>query len=88
MSIMKITMLINVKMSTIVGILTFISMINSTSDSLEARSFHVSSILVLRAVQISFFSVLFLLFSIILLHFTSETKAFSEGYPAIHTVHS
>ena len=30
-------MLINVKMSTIVGILTFISMINKTSESLEAR---------------------------------------------------
>ena len=30
-------MLINVKMTTIVGILTFISMINTTSESLEAR---------------------------------------------------
>ena len=30
-------MLINVKMPTIVGIVTFISMINKTSDSLKAR---------------------------------------------------
>ena len=30
-------MLINVKMPTIVGILTFISMINTTSESLKAR---------------------------------------------------
>ena len=30
-------MLINVKMPTGVGILTFISMINTTSESLEAR---------------------------------------------------
>ena len=30
-------MLINVKVPTIVGILTFISMINATSDSLKAR---------------------------------------------------
>ena len=35
---MKFTMLINVKMSTIVDILTFISMINTLSDSLKARS--------------------------------------------------
>ena len=33
----KLIMLINVKMSTIVGILTFISMINTTSKSLKAR---------------------------------------------------
>ena len=32
---MKIILLINVKMPTIVGILTFISMINTTSESLE-----------------------------------------------------
>ena len=31
------TMLINVKMPTIVGILTFISMINTTLESLKAR---------------------------------------------------
>ena len=30
-------MLINVKMPTIVGILTFISMVNKTSESLKAR---------------------------------------------------
>ena len=35
----KFTMLINVKMLTIVGILTFISMINTTSDGLKARKF-------------------------------------------------
>ena len=34
---MKFIILINVKMPTIVGILTFISMINTTSDSLKAR---------------------------------------------------
>ena len=34
---MKLIMLINVKMSTIVGILTFISMINAKSESLKAR---------------------------------------------------
>ena len=32
-------MLINIKMPTIVGILTFISMINTTSESSEARIF-------------------------------------------------
>ena len=31
----------NVKMSTIVGILTFISMINTTSESLKARNFFI-----------------------------------------------
>ena len=35
---MKIIMLINVRMPTIVGILTFISMINTTSESFEARN--------------------------------------------------
>ena len=35
---MKFIMFINVKMPTIVGILTFISMINITADSLKARS--------------------------------------------------
>ena len=34
---MKFIMLINVKMPTIVGILTFISMINTTSENLKAR---------------------------------------------------
>ena len=34
---MKCIMLINVKMPTIVGILTFISMINTTFESLKAR---------------------------------------------------
>ena len=33
----KFIMLINVKMPTIVGILTFISMLNATSESLKAR---------------------------------------------------
>ena len=35
----KFTHLINVKMSTIVGSLTFISMINTTSERLKARNF-------------------------------------------------
>ena len=35
---MKFTMLINVKMPTIVGILTFISMVNTPSKSLKARN--------------------------------------------------
>ena len=35
---MKYILLINVKMPTIVGILTFISMITTTSESLKARS--------------------------------------------------
>ena len=34
-------MLINVKMPTIVGILTFISMINTTSERLKARNFFI-----------------------------------------------
>ena len=34
---MKFIMIINVKMATIVGILTFISMINKTSENLKAR---------------------------------------------------
>ena len=38
-------MLINVKMPTIVGILTFISMINTTSESLKARKKEKISIL-------------------------------------------
>ena len=35
----KFILLINVKMPTIIGILTFISMINTTSEILEARNF-------------------------------------------------
>ena len=37
----KLIMLINVKMPTIVGILTFISMINTTSERLKARNFFI-----------------------------------------------
>ena len=37
----KFIMLINVKMPTIVGILTFISMINTTSERLQARHFFI-----------------------------------------------
>ena len=44
-------MLINVKMPTIVGILTFISKINTTSESLKARKSLFFSILVLLAVE-------------------------------------
>ena len=43
---MKLIMLINVKMPTIVGILTFISMINTTSDRLKAINFFICGILV------------------------------------------
>ena len=39
-------MLLNVKMSTIVGILTFISMINTPSENLKASKFLFFSILV------------------------------------------
>ena len=39
-------MFINVKMPTIVGILTFISMINTTSESLKARKIFIFSVLV------------------------------------------
>ena len=39
--IMKFILLINVKMPTIVGILTFISMINTTSERLKARNFFI-----------------------------------------------
>ena len=42
----KFTMLINVKMPTIVGILTFISMINTTSESLKGRNVFIFSVLV------------------------------------------
>ena len=37
----KFILLINVKMPTIVGILTFISMINTTSETLKARNFFI-----------------------------------------------
>ena len=37
----KSILLINVKMPTIVGILTFISMINTTSESLKAKNFFI-----------------------------------------------
>ena len=37
----KFTLLINVKMPTIVGILTFISMINTTSERLKSRNFFI-----------------------------------------------
>ena len=36
---MKFILLINVKMPTVVGILTFISMINTTYERLKARTF-------------------------------------------------
>ena len=39
----KFIMLINVKMPTFVGILTFISMINTTSDGLKARKVNSSA---------------------------------------------
>ena len=38
---MKFILLINVKMPTIVGILTFISMINTTSEMHKARNFFI-----------------------------------------------
>ena len=38
---MKFSLLINVKMPTIVGILTFISRINTTSERLKARNFFI-----------------------------------------------
>ena len=41
---MKFIMLINVKMPTIVGILTFISMINTTSGSLKAHDISTKSL--------------------------------------------
>ena len=51
---MKFIMFINVKMPSIVGILTFISMINTTSEILKARKFCIfSAFLLLCAVEIS-----------------------------------
>ena len=38
---MKFILLINVKMPTVVGILTFISVINTTSERLKARNFFI-----------------------------------------------
>ena len=38
---MKFILLINVKMPTTVGILTFISMINTTAERLKARNFFI-----------------------------------------------
>ena len=49
---MKFIMLINVKMPTIVGILTLISMINTTSESLKSLFF---CILISLAVDILFY---------------------------------
>ena len=43
---MKFIMLINDKMPTIVGILTFISMMNTTSESLKARKVYFTAFLV------------------------------------------
>ena len=49
----KFILLINVKMPTIVGILTFISMINTTSEKLKARnSLYLSVVYFLRGVEI------------------------------------
>ena len=38
---LKFILLMNIKMRTIVGILTFISMINTTSERLKARNFFI-----------------------------------------------
>ena len=43
---MKFILLINVKMPTIVGILTIISMINTTSSRLKARNFFICQYLI------------------------------------------
>ena len=43
---MKFILLINIKMLTIVGFLTFISMINTTSERLKARNSFIFGILV------------------------------------------
>ena len=50
---MKFILLINVKMPTIVGILTFISMINTTSEGLKAGAI-VQPFIFSRAVEISY----------------------------------
>ena len=49
---MKLIMLVNVKMPTFVGILTFISKINTTSESLRAKKSLFFSILVFKRSQI------------------------------------
>ena len=49
---MKFILLMNFKMATIVGILTFISMINTTSDDLKQEASLFVGILALRAVEI------------------------------------
>ena len=46
-------MLINVKMPTIVGILTFISMINTTSENLKANSIYFFNSFLLLNAQLS-----------------------------------
>ena len=48
-SIMKFILLTNVKMPTIVGILTFISIMNTTSVRLRARNFFFVGIIVLMS---------------------------------------
>ena len=50
---MKFIMLINVKMSTIVDILISISMINTTSENLKARSFYFSAFMFSCLVELS-----------------------------------
>ena len=50
---MEFIMPINVKMPTIVGILTFISMINTPSDSLKPKVFIFQDFIILWAVEIS-----------------------------------
>ena len=49
----KFILLITVKMSTIVGILTFISMIDTTTESLKARKSVFCGILVFMSTQLS-----------------------------------
>ena len=51
---MKCIILINVKMATIVDILTFISMLNITSEILKTRKFLFFTIWFLRVVEIAF----------------------------------
>ena len=50
---MKCSLLINVKMPTIVGILTYISMINTTSERLKARHFFICQYFSFLAAEIS-----------------------------------
>ena len=50
---MKFIMLMNVKMPIIVGILTFISMINTTSERLKARIFFICRFLVFMSISSS-----------------------------------